>query len=462
MINKSNSGNEINKFINSFNIILADRNLETFRRIKNLNSKYNFINLSSNFAVNFILEYEKIDLIIISKKISDLTNILERANRKKINVYILGKDIRLPVNEKDIENILIKEIKRKISKENSKKFNFKKYISCFVKTDKLKELILQFSRKPSEKINYCSEKGDIKNNYKYKKSFKNKVVDKKKLSMEFKENNNAKKNANDDFQRIKSDRKKRKNINVISSNNFETKKIKIIKQKILILFKAKGGVGSTTISIFLSYIFDKVKTLLVDLNFSEGGGDISYYLDIPKSPNILNFIDGYSRESLENSVVRIKKNLDILQTPPTYEMSKKLDLQDIYCLTDIAKKKYHLIIFDLPNRLDDLLLGVIELADLLIMVSDNTLGSISRLMNISNHFLYEDLEKILIINKYHKTKGFNLLRNQIEQFFNLKDFVFLNEDEILRKRSEFSSFSFNNLKSFNCLTDKIFNLLTCD
>jgi len=143
-------------------------------------------------------------------------------------------------------------------------------------------------------------------------------------------------------------------------------------------------------------------------------------------------------------------------------MSRKVDLQDIYCLADIAKKKYHLIIFDLPNRFDDLVLGVIDLADLLIMVSDHTLGSIGRLIKMNNRFIYNDLEKILIVNKYSKANRLNLFENQIEQFFNLKDFLFLDESEILRGKSEFSDFDFNNLKSFNCLTEKVFDLLTCD
>ncbi|MFZ3085425.1 MAG: hypothetical protein WA097_02130, partial [Candidatus Hydromicrobium sp.] len=264
------------------------------------------------------------------------------------------------------------------------------------------------------------------------------------------------------FHQKNSDMEFEKKIISVQKDDIEIKKIRTIKQKIIILSKAKGGVGSTTISIFLGYMFDKVKTLLVDLNFSEGGGDISYYLDIPRAPNILNFIDGYNRNSLENSVIRIKKNLDILQAPPTYEMSRKVDLQDIYCLADIAKKKYHLIIFDLPNRFDDLVLGVIDLADLLIMVSDHTLGSIGRLIKMNNRFIYNDLEKILIVNKYSKANGLNLFENQIEQFFNLKDFLFLDESEILRGKSEFSDFDFNNLKSFNCLTEKVFDLLTCD
>ena len=458
----SSLDNKINRYINSFNIILADKDLETFERIRKLNNKFNFINLSSDFAVNFILEYEKIDLIIISKKISNLQNIIEKANRKKISVYILGRDIKLPINEEEIENILLKEIKNKIISRESRRFNIKKYISYFLNLGRAKELTLQSKNKPGGRIKDRSKEENNKYDYKCEKRLSSKVIDREDLFKGSKKSNDDKEINNSCFHKKNSDMEFEKKIISVQKDDLGIKNIKTIKQKIIILSKAKGGVGSTTISIFLGYMFDRVKTLLVDLNFSEGGGDISYYLDIPRAPNILNFIDGYNRNSLENSVIRIKNNLDILQAPPTYEMSRKVDLQDIYCLADIAKKKYHLIIFDLPNRFDDLVLGVIDLADLLIMVSDHTLGSIGRLIKMNNRFIYNDLEKILIVNKYSKANGLNLFENQIEQFFNLKDFLFLDESEILRGKSEFSDFDFNNLKSFNCLTEKVFDLLTCD
>jgi len=447
--------------MSSFNVILADKDLETFKKIQNLRNKFNFINLSSNFAVNFILEYEKIDLIIISKKISDLSNIIGRAKRKKINIYIIGEDIRLPISESEIENILLKEIEKKALKENNKRFNFRKYINYFSKSEISRKLILKSDYKQDGKIKKHSIKEDKKYNLKQEKKVPNEIVYKTDLSKATKES--SFKNKKDDSSTAqKNSVSLENNKDSIKDSNLEIKKVRTIKQKVIILVKTKGGVGTTTISIFLGQIFSKVKTLLVDLNFSEGGGDLSYYLNIPKSPNILNFIDGYNRNSLENSVIKIKENLDILQAPPTYEMSRKVDLQDLYCLTDIAKKKYHLVIFDLPNRFDDLLLGIIDLADLLIMVSDHTFGSIGRLIKMNNRFVYDDLERILIINKYEKANESNLFKSQIEQFFNLKDFLFLDENETLRKRSEFLNFDFNSLKSFNCLAEKILDLLTCD
>ncbi|GAI74498.1 unnamed protein product, partial [marine sediment metagenome] len=162
MDKNSSLNNKINRYINSFNIILADKDLETFERIRKLNNKFNFINLSSDFAVNFILEYEKIDLIIISKKISSLSNIIEKANRKKIRVYILGRDIKLPINEEEIENILLKEIKNKIFSRESRHFNIKKYISYFLNLGRAKELTLQSNSKPDGRVKDCSKEENNK------------------------------------------------------------------------------------------------------------------------------------------------------------------------------------------------------------------------------------------------------------------------------------------------------------
>jgi MinD-like ATPase involved in chromosome partitioning or flagellar assembly len=453
------SKDKTNRNISSFNIILADRDNDTFRRIQNLTNRFNFINLSSCFAVNFILEYEKIDLVIISKKISDLSNIIKRANRKKINVYILGRDVGYPINEKEIENLILKEIEKSTANERNKRFNLRAYFSNFLNLKKSTKVILKGKYKNSGESDRNKDRAEKEASEKHKEKVYSAEDCNNGSNKKEKENEDK-----EDSKGLKLDKKVKSQDENVSKENetTEIRKIKTLKQKIIVILKAKGGVGSTTISIFLSSVFNKIKTLLVDLNFSEGGGDISYYLSIPASPNILNFVDGYNRSSLDNSIIKINENLDVLQSPPTYDLSKKIDLQDIYCLADIAKKKYHMIIIDLPNKLDDLYLGVIDLADLLIMVSDNTAGSMGRLVRINDRFLCSDVEKVLIINKYDRLDNLNFFKNQIKHFFHLKNLIFLDENEMLRNKSEFLNFSFSNLKSFNYLAEKIFNLLTYD
>ncbi len=486
---------EINKSINSFNVIVADRDTATFKKFQKLNKlgdRFNFINLSSYFAVSFILEYEKIGLIIISRKISNLPEIIEKATRKDISVYILGKDISLPINEDEVENIILREADRKSADRKNRRFGFKKCVRGLLKPDVSRRITLYQNPENNKK-----DKGIRENNSKteIEAEEKNKLVCSKEVEKEMgkEAGKDASQNFVDNLSNINSSVNKEKNNEIkneckddieypggpgsdskrsyvkfysdrdlMTENDLKNMSIKTIKQKVIVLSRAKGGVGSTTISIFLAFMLKKINTLLVDLNFSEGGGDISYYLGIPKSPNILNFVDGYNRDSLRNSVIKVRENLDVLQAPPTYEMSMNIDLQDIYCLADVARKKYHLIIFDLPNKFDDSLLGVIDLADLLIMVSDDTPGSIGRLIEINNRFFYDDMEKLLIINKYSRANGSGLLKNNIGSFFNLKDFVFIDESEILRGKTEFLNFNFSNIKSFNHLAERIFNLLTCD
>lgn len=435
----------IDEKIPSFNIIVADQDIETFEKLSKTKTNFNFINLSSDFAVNFVLEYERIDIVVISQKISNLENIKEKALRKKAAVFIIGKDINFPLDVEELESILLKEIKKRLEKENNSR-GIKKYIFGFLnskniknkKSEELERKVL--SKKKSDTVKDKSEKKKIKIKNLPKKDEKDSIREK-----------TIKNDLSSKYLTLSRD-----NVGGVSSN------IKTIKQKIIIFAKAKGGVGSTLICLFLGFMFRKMKTLILDLNFSEGAGDISYYLDMPKSPNLINFLDGYNRDSLDSSVFNLKDNLDILQSPPTYELSKKVEAQDIYSVIDVARKKYHLIFMDLPNHLNNLWFGVVDLADLLIMVSDNTLGSIGRLININKRYFYDDMEKILVINKHNGSNGFNINKNQIREHFNINDFIYLDEVEVLRGKTEFSKFNFDSLESFECITEKVLNVLICD
>ena len=451
-------------------VIIADTDLETFSGLKELDDGFNTIFLSSEFAVNFILEYEKIDIAVISKKISNLNGIIDRAKKKNTKVLMMGRDLSYPLELKELEEILEKEYIKKKNNSQKGSFNFKNILGKF--NFRKNKFIDRQPENKSEKTNknevdsikkkVCIDnETEISDKFQYAKV--EKKPKKKTISLNNNETNNYIKAPNKIGQRKSFEERS------VPSNNFPNpvddqpgsvhQTMKVIKQKVIILTKAKGGVGSTIMSLYLSSALKDFSTLLVDLNFSEGGGDISYYLGTPKSPNILNFLNGYNRESLENSIIKINNNLDILQAPPTFDQSKKIELQDLYCLTDIAKKKYHLIIIDLPNQLNDLWFGVIDLADLVILISDFTLGSIGRLLKINNRYLYKGLEKLLVFNRYQKQNEFNFLDSHINNFFELNDYIFIEEDEFLRKKVDYSNLDFSNMTKFHNFSDKVLELL---
>lgn len=437
--------NLLNEFEGRLNVIVADVDWETFETVSQIKRDFNFINLSSEFAVNFILEYEKVDILILSRKISNIEEITKKAAKKKSKVYIIGKDLKYPLEAAEVESLLARELEIKTGKESQKKrLGIKDSFAGLFKSKNhvIIKPLADISRPPAS-----ISKPPVKVN----KSSSNRALP----GTESLEPANSEKPLTQDEDYFAEEN------NIVEENNIN-KNTKAIKQKIIIFTKAKGGVGSTILSIFLAHTFRKMKTLLVDLNFSEGGSDAGYYLNIPKSPNMIVFTEGYNRSAMDNAIVKIAENFDLLQPPPTYELAKKMDLQDIYSLIDIAKRKYHLIIFDLPNLINEMYLGVLDIADLVIMISDNTLGSIGRLISINNRFIYEDLEKILVMNRTRNGNGLTYTKNQLRQFFNLKELIFLEEDNFLNGRTDFSNFNFDILKNFGDLSNKVLDLLTYD
>ena len=443
--------NLLNEFESRLNVIVADVDWETFETVSQIKRDFNFINLSSEFAVSFILEYEKVDILILSRKISNIEEITKKAAKKKSKVYIIGKDLKYPLEAAEVESLLARELEIKTGKESQKKrLGIKDSLAGLFKSKKhvISKPPVNIS-KPSVYINKPSTR--------VSKSSTNSVSPR----TESLEPDNSEKLLTQDEDYFAEEINIAEE-NIIAEENNINKNTKAIKQKIIIFTKAKGGVGSTILSIFLAHTFRKMKTLLIDLNFSEGGSDTGYYLNIPKSPNMIVFTEGYSRSAMDNAIIKIAENFDLLQPPPTYELAKKMDLQDIYSLVDIAKRKYHLIIFDLPNLINEMYLGVLDIADLVIMISDNTLGSIGRLISINNRFIYEDLEKILVINRTRNGNGLTYTKNQLRQFFNLKELIFLEEDNFLNGRTDFSNFNFDILKNFGDLSNKVLDLLTYD
>jgi len=488
---------QINSYSN-FKIILADTDLNTFNEMAKLNDDFCFINLSSDFAVNFVIEYEQIDYMLISNRIKDLDKLIIKANRKKIKIFIIGKDIDFPIDSSTVRDFLIKEIENDNSDEKSQSFisTLKSFLVSNlnktrtpavlkgIKTKKVKTTPKKVQAKNQVLSPVNINSGDMENikteKIKNEDSFSQEIKNEEWFSEEI--SNTPGNNSNTNIyqsETIKSepyvfaDDLSNPEIMVekLPDNNFEkyafsnkTHKIeyqiRTIKQKVIAVIKAKGGVGSTVMSIFFATLFKDLKTLIIDLNFNEGGSDIGYYLDIPKTPNLMVFTEGFDRDAFFGSVLNVSGNLDIIQSPPTFMQSKTIDLKDIYSLTDIARKKYDLIIFDLPNNINEFYLGVADLADLLVMVSDCTNGSIGRLLNLNSKYIYKDLEKILVINKFSSINPLKISVESLKDYFNIENIATLKEMDFLTSKSDFRAFDFNNYEGFKNLTNIAKEVLT--
>ena len=245
-----------------------------------LNDDFCFINLSSDFAVNFVIEYEKVDYLLISNRMNNLDKLISKANKKKIKIFIIGKDIEYPLNCNFVKDFLIKEIlkneKNNINRDfrdNFKKFfvsNYRKMNQSFflkniemkkekaiTKKRSIKKNIFTINNVPraankisEDSIKNIKQNSDMiaenlgkksLNNLNKQRIYNSEIIQNNDLNPEIK----LKKHFdNGSFRTIPLDK----------ANKTECQ-IRTIKQKVIAVIKAKGGVGSTIISIFLSTLF---------------------------------------------------------------------------------------------------------------------------------------------------------------------------------------------------------------
>ncbi|MBU2597845.1 MAG: AAA family ATPase [Actinobacteria bacterium] len=194
------------------------------------------------------------------------------------------------------------------------------------------------------------------------------------------------------FKKIKSDK-------LLKDN----KSFKLLTQKTISIYSFAGGVGRTSIAIHLAHYFSNYKTLLIDLNFIQGDSDLSLYLKLKKLPHLSNFlIEDNPEKSFSNTIVKPDNyKFDVIQAPPSIRQSDNIKIKTIDNLIDIARDKYGLIIIDLPYSYSNLVMHVLNKSTDVIMVTNDNLGSISRLKEIG-FFVFEKPKIIYVYNKYEK------------------------------------------------------------
>lgn len=211
--------------------------------------------------------------------------------------------------------------------------------------------------------------------------------------------------------------------------------LKVLTQKIISIYSAKGGVGRTSITLHLAKYLEKIKPLLIDLNFSNGPSDISFYLNLPRVPHLSNFIMDIEEPERAFKNCLIKPNLhefDVIQAPPTIRQSNNVSISSLITLLDIAKTRYGVIIFDIPDRYDDLIIHLINTSTNLILVTTDEPGSVARLKELED-LLFGNPKSTIVFNKYKK--GSLIKVKEMEDYFS-KKIVSIGYDDRLTYRMQ--------------------------
>ncbi|KKC28517.1 AAA family ATPase [Caldanaerobacter subterraneus] len=211
--------------------------------------------------------------------------------------------------------------------------------------------------------------------------------------------------------------------------NEEKRKEKILplKQEVIAVYSFKGGVGKTTlVKTLLESLDENIKVLVVDLNFRDGGSDLSFILDLPVLPHIGMWLKERTRESFFENLIEYSSNVSVLQSPPKVSLVRDIKEGDVDAIVKFARSKFDMIIFDLPDEFNEIVKAALDNATKIIVLSKGTEGELARMKELPYEFLTIFIKPVRDFKKYAKElslqyKVVESIKNEIDKICN---FVF--------------------------------------
>jgi len=329
-------------------------------------AELNFVSTSSATSAKIMFADGGVEVVIIDDEIKG-AEAFERFIKKKAEVLVIGRELSRPLEIEELKAKL-KVIEEPADKKIVKKESEKKIVN------EVKEI----KEKPKKKKKIESVKKIITEKMTKENE---KFTDEELESLQRKVNINH-------MKREKVEKKR------------QQKKTKhyILPTMVISFWGAKGGAGRTTILASFAYAFKDVSICIIDLNFCDGGSDLSYYFGLPKIPHIGTYLSGRNKESFKNSLLKVKgNNVHILQAPPATSLTEQFTPNDLIKIVEYARRNFTVILFDLPVGKNELVKEALDMSNFVYLVGEGGLNEAERLKGCFEEI--EEAEGKLIINK---------------------------------------------------------------
>lgn len=182
----------------------------------------------------------------------------------------------------------------------------------------------------------------------------------------------------------------------------------INKSNIISIFSNKGGIGKTAIATNLAVEFarqTREKVVLVDLNLPLG--DVTTFINIKPSVTITSAIENASHKGAEavfNACKQYKDtSLYVLAEPIYMEESHTMTPTHIFKLFEYLRETFSYILVDVGTNIDKTNMKILELSDLILLVSIVNLPLIrncQRCLDLFNNLGFDENKTKIIINRY--------------------------------------------------------------
>lgn len=151
---------------------------------------------------------------------------------------------------------------------------------------------------------------------------------------------------------------------------------------IIVVYSPQGGSGVTTlaVNIAVGLLSQQDRTVLIDANLQFG--DAAVHLDVRTERNIINLIQAsgdIDPELVENILMTHGSGLRILAAPRGPEEAGDVTAETMLEVVQTLANQYKYVVIDTAPHLDGVTIGLLELADVLVVVGMPTLPAVKNL-----------------------------------------------------------------------------------
>lgn len=184
--------------------------------------------------------------------------------------------------------------------------------------------------------------------------------------------------------------------------------------KIIAVYSPKGGSGCTTIAINMAIALASKghKTALIDSSLQFG--DVAVTLNMRPTTSVVDLIDRVNEldADLISSVMgEHESGLRVLLAPPRPEMAEMVTAEHMDTLLRRISQQFDYVLVDTQSALNDLNLAVLDVADRILLVTQQSLASLTnmrRFFDLIVELEYGKNKLMLIVNRSSDKMGISV------------------------------------------------------